>query len=38
MNSLVVRTNENDLQINGNEFEVLTTDFENTVEMLESRL
>ena len=38
MNSLVVKTNENDLQINGNEFVVLTTDFDKTVEMLESRL
>lgn len=38
MNSLVVKTIENDLQIKGNEFEVLTTDFDKTVEMLESRL
>lgn len=38
MNSLVVRTSENDIQIKGNEFEVLTTDFDKTVEMLESRL
>ena len=38
MNSLVVKTNENDLQIKGNEFVVLTTDFDKTVEMLESRL
>lgn len=38
MNSLVVRTSENDIQIKGNEFEVLTTDLDKTVEMLESRL
>ena len=38
MNSLVVKTIDNDLQILGNEFVVLYTDFDKTVEMLESRL
>ena len=38
MNSLVVKTRDGDIQINGKEFEVLLSDYDKTVEMLESRL